>query len=131
MKGRIGVTTENIFPVIKQFLYSDHEIFLRELVANAVRHGKADKVQIAGELKDGALRFSVRDTGIGIPEEEKERIFERFYRIDKSHSKSMGGTGLGLSIVKHAAKIHKARIELNSVIDGGTTVTVAFPKTRL
>ena len=62
---------------------------------------------------------------------EQQRIFERFYRVDKSHSKSMGGTGLGLSIVKHAAKIHNASIELTSVIDGGTTVTIIFPKNGL
>ena len=72
--------------------------------------------------------LSVVDTGIGIPEEHKERIFERFYRVDKSHSKEIGGTGLGLSIVKHAARLHGAEIELQSVVDSGTAVTVKFPK---
>ncbi len=102
------------------------------LTDNAIKYNRENgSVSIKVENTEEEILLSVSDTGIGIPEEEKERIFERFYRIDKSHSKSMGGTGLGLSIVKHAAKIHKARIELNSVIDGGTTVTVAFPKTRL
>jgi two-component system phosphate regulon sensor histidine kinase PhoR len=70
----------------------------------------------------------VIDTGIGIAPEHQERIFERFYRVDKSHSKAVGGTGLGLSIVKHAAKIHNAKIELKSTIKKGTTITVRFPK---
>lgn len=70
----------------------------------------------------------VKDTGIGIPEEHLNRIFERFYRVDKSHSKEVGGTGLGLSIVKHAAMIHRAEISVDSVVGKGTTVTVTFPK---
>lgn len=72
----------------------------------------------------------VKDTGIGIPEEHLDRIFERFYRVDKSHSKEVGGTGLGLSIVKHAAMIHRAEISVDSAPGEGTTVTVAFPKEK-
>ena len=71
-------------------------------------------------------RLVVRDTGIGIPAEHKDRIFERFYRVDKSHSKASGGTGLGLSIVKHAAAYHKAEIHLESTPGKGTTITVLF-----
>ena len=71
--------------------------------------------------------LTVSDTGIGIAEEHQERIFERFYRVDKSHSKAVGGTGLGLSIVKHAAMIHNAKIELESQLDEGTTIRVIFP----
>ncbi len=63
-----------------------------------------------------------------IPEESRERVFERFYRVDKSHSKAVGGTGLGLSIVKHAALILDARIEMTSQVGVGTGVTVAFAK---
>ena len=70
--------------------------------------------------------LTVRDTGIGISTEHKDRIFERFYRVDKSHSKSSGGTGLGLSIVKHAAAYHKAEIYLDSTPGKGTTITVQF-----
>ena len=70
--------------------------------------------------------LTVRDTGIGIPAEHKGRIFERFYRVDKSHSKASGGTGLGLSIVKHAAAYHKAEIQLESTPGKGTTITVTF-----
>ena len=71
-------------------------------------------------------RLVVRDTGIGIPAEHQSRIFERFYRVDKSHSKASGGTGLGLSIVKHAAAYHKAEITLESTPGKGTTITIQF-----
>ena len=71
-------------------------------------------------------RLVVSDTGIGIPAEHKDRIFERFYRVDKSHSKASGGTGLGLSIVKHAVAYHKAKIALESTPGKGTTITVQF-----
>ncbi len=71
-------------------------------------------------------KLTVNDTGIGIPVEHKDRIFERFYRVDKSHSKASGGTGLGLSIVKHAVQYHKANIELNSTPGKGTSITIQF-----
>jgi len=74
------------------------------------------------------VELSVSDTGIGIRKEHQERIFERFYRVDKSRSKEAGGTGLGLSIVKHAALIHHAKIEVQSEPNEGTTITVRFPK---
>ena len=70
---------------------------------------------------------TVKDSGIGIPKEHLDRIFERFYRVDKSHSKEVGGTGLGLSIVKHAAMIHNAKIEVNSVVGEGTAIRLTFP----
>lgn len=82
-----------------------------------------------GANKTGAV-VSVKDTGIGIEREDQERIFERFYRVDKSHSKAVGGTGLGLSIVKHAARVHGAKIQLNSVVGEGTEVTVRFPPAK-
>ena len=70
--------------------------------------------------------LTVTDTGIGIPQADVDRVFERFYRVDKSRSKATGGTGLGLAIVKHIARIHNARIKLDSVVDEGTTITVIF-----
>ena len=76
---------------------------------------------------EGGVVLTVADTGIGIPPEHRERIFERFYRVDKSRSKELGGTGLGLAIVKHAALLHKAAIGLESTEGAGTTVTVTFP----
>ncbi len=110
---------------IRQFL----SIIIFNLCENAIKYNKAGgsvTVTVTNTAEYAVL--SVRDTGIGIPEEEQERIFERFYRVDKSHSKALGGTGLGLSIVKHAAKLHSAKIKLHSIPDMGTTVTVYFPK---
>ncbi len=99
------------------------------LCDNAIKYNR-ENGSVSVEIKDEGDKavLLVADTGIGIPAEHQERIFERFYRVDKSHSKEIGGTGLGLSIVKHAARLHDAVIELHSVVDGGTTVTVAFPK---
>lgn len=73
-------------------------------------------------------RVSVSDTGIGIPKEHHERIFERFYRVDKSHSKERGGTGLGLSIVKHGALLHGAKVSVDSAPGRGTKIGIQFPK---
>ena len=71
---------------------------------------------------------TVADTGIGIAPEDQARVFERFYRVDKSHSKASGGTGLGLSIVKHAMQLHHGSIELESTPGTGTTIRAIFPK---
>lgn len=93
------------------------------LLDNAIKYnhpgGRVD-ITVSGNT------VAVKDTGIGIPEEHLDRIFERFYRVDKSHSKEVGGTGLGLSIVKHAALIHKAEVSVESAVGEGTTVTVRF-----
>ena len=99
------------------------------LTDNGIKYNRpGGSVTIKVENLPDQVRLTVSDTGIGIPQEHRERIFERFYRVDKSHSKEVGGTGLGLSIVKHAALIHNAKIELSSVVGRGTTITVAFPK---
>ena len=74
--------------------------------------------------------LQVQDTGIGIPKESQERIFERFYRVDKSRSKSTGGTGLGLAIVKHIVAVHGAQISLVSEVGKGTDITVTFDSKR-
>ena len=97
------------------------------LTDNAITYNKAGgSVKLSLDLRAGRTVFSVADTGIGIPKEDKARIFERFYRVDKSHSKETGGTGLGLSIVKHGAMLHNADITLDSELGKGTTVTVSF-----
>lgn len=75
--------------------------------------------------------LTVRDTGIGIPPEYHERVFERFFRVDKSRSKQSGGTGLGLAIVKHAVRLHGGHIRLESAPGRGTTITVDLPAGRL
>lgn len=99
------------------------------LCDNAIKYNQVGgSVSVDVQDEDKTVKLTVSDTGIGIPHEHQERIFERFYRVDKSHSKSVGGTGLGLSIVKHAAKLHNAQIELHSVVDGGTTITIRFLK---
>ncbi len=104
---------------------------LFNLCDNAVKYNRPDgSVRVIVKAGEGRVLLSVADTGIGIPPECRERIFERFYRVDKSHSQKTGGTGLGLSIVKHAAKLHDAAIEIDSVVDGGTTITVCFPLYR-
>lgn len=99
------------------------------LVENAVKYNKPDGyVRVAVSADDTGSALTVTDTGIGIPKEDQSRIFERFYRVDKSHSRASGGTGLGLSIVKHAALYHGANIELRSKLGQGTTIKVKFPK---
>ena len=108
---------------IPQLLYS----MLYNLCDNAIKYNyKNGKVCIKTEQEGNAIRLSVTDTGIGIAPEHQERIFERFYRVDKSHSKAVGGTGLGLSIVKHAARIHDARITVSSSARTGTTIVVTW-----
>lgn len=98
------------------------------LCENAVKYNvKGGKVDIDVDAKGGKALLTVRDTGIGIPKEQQARVFERFYRVDKSRSKDSGGTGLGLSIVKHAAAYHNAELSLESTPGKGTSITVAFP----
>ncbi len=99
------------------------------LCDNAIKYNK-DHGYVIVEIKNQEqnVLLTVFDSGIGIIEEDQARVFERFYRVDKSHSKKIGGSGLGLSIVKHAAKLHNAKIELHSKLGEGTTISVLFPK---
>ena len=99
------------------------------LLDNAIKYNKANgsvKLSVSNEGEFSVVKVS--DTGIGIPPEYQSRVFERFYRVDKSHSKEVGGTGLGLSIVKHSAMVHNAKIDLQSTPGKGTSITVRFPK---
>ena len=98
------------------------------LCDNAIRYNRAGgHVRVRVQPENGYALLEVADDGIGIPEEHQRRVFERFYRVDKSHSRASGGTGLGLSIVKHAAALHHAEIELKSEVGKGTTIAVRFP----
>lgn len=104
---------------------------LYNLVDNSIKYNK-DNGKIDVKVQDGSeeVTVSVSDTGIGIGAADRERVFERFYRADKSHSKEIGGTGLGLSIVKHGVLFHKGRVELESEPGVGTTITFILPKKR-
>lgn len=98
------------------------------LCDNAVKYNReGGSVEITTGKRAGHPFLSVKDTGIGIPEAQQNRVFERFYRVDKSHSRNIGGTGLGLSIVKHGAAYHDAEVILNSAEGKGTTITILFP----
>lgn len=105
------------------------EELCQNLIDNAVKynvHGGELRVQV--EDQGEHVQLVVADTGIGIPEEDQPRIFERFYRVDKSHAKTSGGTGLGLSIVKHIVRRHSGELRLESQVGRGTVVTVRLPK---
>jgi len=105
------------------------EEILYNLCDNAVKYNRTDgsvRVEISENEEQTAV--TVSDTGIGIPKEEQSRIFERFYRVDKSHSREVGGTGLGLSIVKHGAASLGATIRMDSTLGKGTRITVIFPR---
>lgn len=109
---------------IPQMLYS----IAYNLCDNAIKYnhnGGSVSVSVTQNEQDTVL--TVKDTGIGIPEEDQKRVFERFYRVDKSRSREVGGTGLGLSIVKHAVMIHGGKITLNSVVGEGTEFIVTIP----
>ena len=110
---------------VRRLLYE----MIYNLCDNAVKYNKLDgSVRIHVENQEGSAVVSVMDTGIGIAPEHQDRIFERFYRVDKSHSKASGGTGLGLSIVKHAALYHGGKITLESKQDQGTEIRVTLPE---
>ena len=99
------------------------------LCDNAIKYNHAGgNVKVSVAEKGNFIRLSVQDTGIGIAPEHQEKIFERFYRVDKSHSKQSGGTGLGLSIVKHAVQYHHGKIDVTSEAGVGTTVSVLLPR---
>lgn len=104
---------------------------LYNLVDNSIKYNK-DNGKVDVKVQDGSeeVTVSVSDTGIGIGAADRERVFERFYRADKSHSKEIGGTGLGLSIVKHGVLFHKGRVELESEPGVGTMITFVLPKKR-
>ncbi len=109
---------------VRRLLY---EIVLN-LCDNAIKYNtEGGRVEVEVAQDGGTAAVTVRDTGIGIPPEHQSRVFERFYRVDKSHSKASGGTGLGLSIVKHAVQYHHGVIRLKSEVGKGTEIRVTFP----
>lgn len=123
---QVEVTGE---PVLYQGVKSILDEMIYNICENAIKYNTdGGKVIIwAGNTLKGP-KIIIRDTGIGIPKEDQERIFERFYRVDKSHSKETGGTGLGLSIVKHGALMHHAQISVESTLGEGTKIEILFEK---
>jgi two-component system phosphate regulon sensor histidine kinase PhoR len=104
---------------------------MANLIDNAIKYNKkGGYVNVKVKSFDGGTEIIVEDNGIGIPKEDQPRIFERFFRVDKSHSREIGGTGLGLSIVKHAVLIHNGSIDLKSAPGEGTKITIHFPGRR-
>ncbi|NCB42865.1 MAG: histidine kinase [Clostridia bacterium] len=119
--GENGALIQGVYKIAWEMVYN--------LVDNAIKYNKEGglvKIEIIESDNDVALL--VADTGIGIEAKDQDRVFERFYRADKSHSKNIEGTGLGLSIVKHGAKFHNARVQLKSEIQKGTTISIEWPK---
>lgn len=114
---------ETVIPADKALLRE----LIDNLLQNAIRYNKdRGSVEVSAYSRSGHAVLSVRDTGIGIPDDQQERIFERFYRVDKSRSRETGGTGLGLAIVKHIAELHNAQITLQSTVGVGTQIEIAF-----
>jgi two-component system phosphate regulon sensor histidine kinase PhoR len=98
------------------------------LLVNAITYTpRGGQIEVVLEPRNGCAELGVKDTGIGIPEEDLDRIFERFYRVDKARSRSAGGTGLGLAIVKHAVGLHGGTVEVKSKLASGSTFTVRIP----
>lgn len=118
-------------PVIVRANANMMEELIYNLCDNAIRYNHANGYVQAGVTEEKKkIVLTVEDNGIGISREHQERIFERFYRVDKSHSKSTGGTGLGLAIVKHIVEQHGAKIEVESEQGKGTKISVIFPKEK-
>lgn len=114
------VTVQGNRQVLQEILYN--------LCENAIKYNKLQgTVQMSLQQLDGKAVVTVADTGIGIPVEEQQRVFERFYRVDKSHSRIIGGTGLGLSIVKHGVQMHHGEISMESELGEGTRIVVRLP----
>ncbi len=114
------VTVDGLKPTLYEVVFN--------LVDNAIAYNvDGGTVDLTLEREGNEAVLKVKDTGIGIAPENVDRIFERFYRVDKSHSRETGGTGLGLSIVKHGTLIHKGTVTVDSVPGGGSTFTLRFP----
>ena len=115
-----SLRVRGVYQVLREMVYN--------LCDNAIKYNRSGgSVTVTVARRAGRASVAVADTGIGIPYEDQSRVFERFYRVDKSHSRAIGGTGLGLSIVKHAAALHGAEIKLQSQPEDGTVITVLFP----
>lgn len=121
---RVGGTPQEIAGV-RKLVYE----IIYNLIDNAIKYNRrGGTVDVTVTGADNQVILTVSDTGIGIPREHIDRVFERFYRVDKSHSRETGGTGLGLSIVKHAVACHRGNIRIQSEVNQGTKIQVEFPR---
>ena len=119
-----SVKVNGVWQVLQEMIYN--------LCDNAIKYNvEGGTVTIVVDNTESGPFVKVSDTGIGIPLRDQPRVFERFYRVDKSHSKEIGGTGLGLSIVKHGAQLHNAEVDLVSDVGKGTEITIRFPETAV
>ena len=125
-----NVTVEvNCKPLVMKANDQQLRELFSNLINNAIKYNKVGgKVFVTVSTEANQVIIIVKDTGVGIPEESKQRVFERFYRVDKGRSKKMGGTGLGLSIVKHVVNYYNGSIELESKLNEGSKFTVRLPK---
>ena len=121
----VGIKGEH---VMIQGIHAVLEEMIYNLCENAIKYNRENgTVDVSVKKEKHNAVLYIKDSGIGIPSDQLDRIFERFYRVDKSHSKEIGGTGLGLSIVKHGAKLHNAEIKIESTLDVGTKIKIRFP----
>ena len=109
---------------------SDASLIFDNLIENAIMYTDEGSITVTFEVHVREITVSVEDTGIGIPQTDISRIFERFYRVDKARSREVGGTGLGLSLVRHAVDRSNGDIKLKSEVGEGSTFTVSLPKAR-
>lgn len=129
-RRKLSFTVEGESAVVSGVRRLIYEV-VYNLCDNAIKYNRdGGSVAVSIGSDAGSASVTVKDSSIGIPKAEQGRVFERFYRVDKSHSRASGGTGLGLSIVKHAVQYHHGRVELESEPDKGTSVRVTFPKQR-
>lgn len=132
MKRDIELVFESVRPITASIDEVKLTLAISNLVENAIKYNKEHGwVKVILDADHQFFTVEIVDSGIGIPEEEIEHIFERFYRVDKSHSREIGGTGLGLAITRNAILMHRGSIKIDSVIDEGTTFTVKIPLTYI
>ena len=123
----IGLDNEYPDPI---FVHADAERIYRvliNLISNAIKYTHKGRIDLGFEVKGNEVRVFVRDTGVGIPTEDLDRIFERFFRVDKSRSKDSGGTGLGLAIVKHILEAHDTHVGVVSTVNKGSVFSFKLP----
>jgi len=126
----LQLTEEESLPVIQADPFRLEQMLIN-LIDNAVKYTEKGSIEVILEKAEHGIALEIVDTGIGIPEEDQDRIFERFYVVDKSRSRKLGGTGLGLSIVKHIVLHHGGKIDLRSTPGVGSTFRVFLPSTPM